>query len=78
MAKRAVTKTTSLGDTLFTKTQQQVLGLLFGQPDRSFYANEIVRHAGMGIGTVQGELARLSGAGLLIVSRQGEPEIDRV
>ena len=30
-------------DTLFTKTQQRVLGLLYGKPDKSFYTNEIVR-----------------------------------
>lgn len=61
----------SIGDALFTKTQQQVLRLLFGQPGRSFYANEIVRYAGLGIGTVQRELARLSEVGLLVVTRQG-------
>lgn len=61
----------SIGDALFTKTQQQVLRLLFGQPGRSFYANEIVRYAGLGIGTVQRELARLSEVGLLVVTRRG-------
>ena len=64
-------KNASLGDALFSKTQQQVLGLLFGHPDRSYYANEIVRFAGVGIGTVQRELARLSDAGLLTVKRVG-------
>ncbi len=43
----------SIGDALFTKTQQRVLGLLFGKPDQRFYANEIVRWAGMGRGTVR-------------------------
>lgn len=38
----------SLADALFTKTQQRVLGVLFGQPDRSFYASELIRHAGTG------------------------------
>lgn len=66
-----MTKNRSLGNALFTKTQQQVLRLLFGQPGRSFYANEIMRHAGLGIGTVQRELARLSEVGLLTVTRQG-------
>ena len=58
-------------ETLFSKTQRGVIGLLFGNPQRSFYANEIVRHAEAGIGTVQRELARLSAAGLLKVSRIG-------
>lgn len=66
-----MSKNRSLGDALFTKTQQQVLRLLFGQPGRSFYANEIVRYAGLGIGTVQRELVRLSEVGLLTVTRQG-------
>lgn len=62
---------TSIGDALFTKTQQKVLGLLFGKPDRSFYTNEIMRWAGMGRGTVSRELERLVGAGLLVVSKEG-------
>ena len=50
---------TSIGDALFTKTQQRVLGLLYGKPDRRFYTNEIVRLADMGRGTVRRELERL-------------------
>lgn len=64
-------KLIGLGDVLFSKTQQQVLGLLFGTPDKSYYANEIVRHAGVGSGTVQRELEKLTGAGLLTVSHVG-------
>ena len=37
-----------IANALFTKTQQRVLGLLYGQPDQSFYLNEIVRLAAMG------------------------------
>ncbi len=62
---------TGLGDVLFTKTQRQVLGLLFGNPERSFYAKEIVRLAGVGIGSVQRELEKLSVVGLLTVTRIG-------
>ena len=65
------TRHTGLGEALFSKTQRQVLGLLFGNPDRSYYANEIVRLAGVGIGTVQRELEKLSVAGLLSVRRVG-------
>ena len=61
----------SLPATLFSKTQRGVIGLLFGNPDRSFYANEIVRHVDAGIGTVQRELERLTAAGLLTVRRIG-------
>jgi len=61
----------SIGDALFTKTQQKVLGLLFGKPDKSFYTNEIMRWAAMGRGTVSRELERMVGAGLLSVTRGG-------
>ncbi len=60
-----------IGDALFTKTQQRVLSLLYGKPDKSFYTNEIVRWADMGRGTVKRELDRLVSAGLLVVSREG-------
>lgn len=62
---------TGLSDALFTKTQQRVVGLLFGNPDRSYYANEIVRFAGAGIGSVQRELEKLTAAGLLSVTKIG-------
>ena len=60
-----------LGDALFSKTQRQVLGLLFGNPERSYYAKEIVRYAGVGIGSVQRELEKLAGVGLLTVTQIG-------
>lgn len=58
-------------EALFTKTQRGVLGLLFGNPDRSFYTNEIMRYVRGGIGAVQRELERLVSAGLLTVTRVG-------
>lgn len=63
--------TTSIGDALFTKTQQRVLGLLYGKPDKSFYTNEIVRWADMGRGTIRRELERLVSAGLLTIYHEG-------
>ncbi len=54
-----------LGDTLFTATQQQVLGLLYGQPQRSFYTKEILRLTGMGVATIKRELDRMRAAGIL-------------
>jgi len=62
---------TATGNALFTKTQQRVLGILFGQPDRRFYTNEIVRLADMGRGTVTRELDRLENIGLLTSIREG-------
>jgi predicted nucleotidyltransferase len=58
-------------EALFTKTQRRVLGLLFGDPDRSYYANEIVRFAGAGTGAVLRELARLSAVHLVTVKKVG-------
>lgn len=56
---------------LFTKTQQRVLSLLFGQSQRSFYANELIELAPSGSGAVQRELARLEESGLVTVRRIG-------
>src|SRR5689334_18780623 len=61
----------SLADSLFTGTQQRVLGLLFGQPSRSYYANELIGMAAAGSGAVQRELARLAGSGLITVRPVG-------
>ena len=61
----------AIGDALFTKTQQRVLGLLYGKPEQTYYLNEIVRLAAVGKGTVNRELEKLCAAGLLTVSRQG-------
>lgn len=62
----------SLADALFAKVQQRVLGVLFGNPRRSFYANEIIALAGSGTGAVQRELARLEAVGLVTASRIGK------
>jgi len=61
----------SLADALFSKTQQRVLGVLFGRPDQSFFANEIVRLAGGGFGAVHRELAVLERSRLVTVARIG-------
>ena len=65
------TKPTSLGNALFTTTQQRVLGYLFGQPTRSFFANEMINLTGSGSGAVQRELRRLVESGLVTVRRVG-------
>jgi len=61
----------TLGDALFTKTQQKVLGLLFGKPDERYYTNQIMRLAGMGRGTISRELDKLTASGLLHTIREG-------
>lgn len=53
-------------DALFSSTLQRVLGLIYGQPDRRFFATEIIRLVDGGSGAVQRELARLVQAGLVV------------
>ncbi len=65
------TESTSLADALFPKVRQRILAVLFGAPDRSFYANELIALAASGTGAVQRELANLSESGLLTVNKQG-------
>jgi uncharacterized protein len=55
----------TLADALFSRTQQEVLGLLYGQPEKSFYINEILRSTGMGVATIKRELDRMEAAGIL-------------
>ncbi|MHB8698847.1 MAG: nucleotidyltransferase domain-containing protein [Sulfuricaulis sp.] len=62
---------TSLADALFSTIQQRVLAYLFGQPERSFFATELIKLAGGGSGAVQRELARLAQSGLVVVTRVG-------
>lgn len=60
-----------LSEALFSKVQTRVLGLLFGNPDRSFYANELFRLAGSGTGAGVRELTKLSTVGLITVNKIG-------
>ena len=64
-------QTLSLSNALFTVTQQKVLGLLYGKPNQSFYANEIARWAQVGKGSLMRELGRLQSVGVLSMTRQG-------
>lgn len=64
-------RTKGLADALFSRTQQKVLALLFGQPDRSFYATELITLVGAGSGAVQRELAKLEQSGLVTSRRIG-------
>jgi predicted nucleotidyltransferase len=71
MGRSSPARSSSLAAALFSATQQRVLGLLFGQPHRSFYASELIALAGSGSGAVQRELARLAQSGLLTVRTVG-------
>ena len=61
-----------LADALFAKVQQRVLGVIFGNPRRTFYANEVIGLARSGTGAVQRELARLEASGLVTATRVGK------
>lgn len=61
-----------LADALFAKVQQRVLGVLYGNPRRSFYANEVIALAHSGTGAVQRELRRLEASGLVTLTRIGK------
>jgi predicted nucleotidyltransferase len=60
-----------MADALFPRVRQRVLALLYGNPERSFFSNEVVALAQSGTGAVQRELASLSQSGLLTVTTQG-------
>ncbi len=60
-----------VADALFSRVQQRVLAVLFGNHTRSFYANELIALVGSGSGAVQRELTRLAAAGLVTVKRIG-------
>jgi predicted nucleotidyltransferase len=65
------TDTISLSNALFSKVQQRVLALIFGQPERSFYTSEIKRNVNSGTGAVERELSRLQRSGLVSIERIG-------
>ena len=60
-----------LGDALFTTTQKRVLGLLYSQPEKSFYTKQILRLTCMGVATIKRELDRMLAAGILQMTKIG-------
>lgn len=65
------TDTVSLSNALFSKVQQRVLALIFGQSERSFYTSEIMRIVESGTGAVERELSRLRRSGLVSMEQIG-------
>ena len=61
----------AIGDALYGQTRQAVLRLFFGQPDRRFLQKEVIDRIGLGSGTVQRELERLSNAEILVRTSEG-------
>lgn len=65
------TKKLRMQDVLFSKVQQRILAILFGQPDKHLYTNEIIRLSHIGTGAIQRELAKLSAAELIVIKEIG-------
>ncbi|MET0072252.1 MAG: transcriptional regulator [Candidatus Thiodiazotropha sp.] len=61
----------TIQDALFSKVQQRVLGILFGQPDRRFQGAELIRMAQSGTGAVHRQITNLTASGLVNVTRIG-------
>jgi len=59
----------SIATALFSASQIGVLRWLFGQPDRSFHLNELLRLTGLGSASLQRELNKLVSAGLVRSAR---------
>ena len=62
---------TTMADALFPRVRQRVLAILYGNPERSFFAGELMALAQSGRGAVQRELADLTDSGLLTVTSVG-------
>jgi predicted nucleotidyltransferase len=69
-AERQSSTSRGFAEALFSSTQQRVLGLFFGQPDRSFSLSEIINLARAGTGAVQREVSRLAQSGLIDVEEK--------
>lgn len=61
----------SVTSALLGETRGAVLGVLYLQPDQTFYVRHLIRVVGRGQGAVQRELQRLTEAGLLLRTVQG-------
>jgi predicted nucleotidyltransferase len=61
----------NLSAALFGRTRRAVLALLYGHPDEAYYLRQLVRSAGLGLGAVQREVARLAGAGIIQRTARG-------
>jgi predicted nucleotidyltransferase len=78
MSPRSLSTPLSIGDALFGKTRQAVLGLLFGRAGRSYHVREIVAVTGYGSAQVQRELARLVECGLVTRTPSGRRVLYKV
>ena len=61
----------SIATALFADSQSRVFQWVFGQPGRSYHLSELRRLTGLGSASLQRELNRLAGAGLVLSERVG-------
>jgi hypothetical protein len=61
----------SLANAIFTDRQARLFRWLFGQPERSFFLNELMRLSGLSSASLQQELKRLTLSGLVLSTRMG-------
>ena len=56
---------------LFGKTRRAVLAVLYGHPGEAFYLRELARATGVGLGSVQREVKKLTDAGVIRRTTRG-------
>ena len=61
----------SISTALFSDSQSRVFRWLFGQPERSYHLNELLRLTGLGSASLQRELGKLAAAGLVRSEKVG-------
>lgn len=61
----------SIADALFAPAQSKVLAWVYGQPERWFHIQELLRLTCLASASLQREITRLHGAGLLVDERIG-------
>ena len=61
----------SLANAIFTDRQARLFRWLFGQPERSFFLNELLRLSGLSSASLQQELKRLALNGVVLSTRMG-------
>jgi hypothetical protein len=61
----------SINAALFTDRQSRLYVWLFGQPDRIYHLNELLRLTGIGSASLQRELNRLARTGLVVAQAIG-------
>lgn len=61
----------SLAQAIFSDRQARLFRWLFGQPERSFFLNELLRLSGLSSASLQQELKRLTLASVVLSTRRG-------